>query len=394
MMEILLITWNYPPRRGGIETMMAALRAGLRAENQLRVITAHATDRVNDETDVLRAPFPGLCAFAIYAFLRGALELLGRPKLKIVFGGSALTTPLVLLLARLFRRKAVIQVHGLDVAHPNALYRFLCVRWLRCCDLVIANSSYTAALARQSGVHPALISVIPPGVDSKFFTPGEREGLKQQLRLGGKRIVLFVGRLVERKGVKEFIEYALPRILGKIPEVCFVVVGENAAASLTRQSDALKEIRATIDASGMQHQVQLVGAVSDDALADFYRVCDLVVLPAILKNNDIEGFGMVLLEAAAAGKPAIATRVGGIPDAIADGQSGVLCAPGDHKRLANEVMALLQDQSRRARMGAAARQRAAAEFGWPVIIKKYEMAFEGLFHPIVKTSQVKQTIGS
>jgi len=383
MMEILLITWNYPPRRGGIETMMAALRAGLRVENQLTVLTAHATDRVDDETDVLRAPFPGLCAFAIYAFLRGALELLGRPKLKIVFGGSALTTPLVLLLARVFRRKAVIQVHGLDVAHPNALYRLLCVRWLRCCDLVIANSSYTAALARQSGVHPALISVIPPGVDARRFTPGEAsEALKQQLRLAGKRILLFVGRLVERKGVKEFIEYALPQILEKIPEVCFVVVGENAAASLTRQSDALKQIRAAIDASGMQHQVQLIGAVSDHALADFYRACDLVVLPAIVKKNDIEGFGMVLLEAAAVGKPAIATRVGGIPDAIADGHSGVLCAPGDHKSLANAVMALLQDQPRRARMGAVARQRAGAEFAWPVIVKKYEIAFERLFDPI------------
>jgi phosphatidyl-myo-inositol dimannoside synthase len=198
--EILIITWNYPPRCGGIENVMVHLSAGLARHNKVTVITANAADRSADGKNVFRAPLPGLLAFAMYALGRGALQLLRNPAMQVVCGGSALVAPLVLLLARLFGRKAVVQVHGLDVIHESPAYQQLCVRWLKGCDQVIANSNYTKTLAEGKGVPTHLVSVIPPGVDEERFAKCDNGGIAEALGLAGKRVILFVGRLAKRKG--------------------------------------------------------------------------------------------------------------------------------------------------------------------------------------------------
>ncbi|HEX9144311.1 MAG TPA: glycosyltransferase family 4 protein, partial [Candidatus Binatia bacterium] len=347
-MSILVITWNFPPRRGGIENVIGHLVAGLMERHSVKIITTHAWTRDIDHNNIFRAPCAGLIPFALYAIWRGAWLLRRDREQTIVFGGSALVAPVVWILARLFGRKAVVQTHGLDIIYANALYQFLCVRWLRRCERVIANSAYTASLAKDADVPENRIAVIPPGVDpQRFAARADEHSSRSSLGLGGKKIILFVGRLAKRKGVKEFIEKSFVNIVREMPEVCFVIVGDNPVESLTHRDDVFTGIEQVVAQLRLHDHVRLLGAVSEEQLIVFYQACDLVVLPVLPMKDDVEGFGIVLLEAAAAAKPTVATRVGGIPDAVEHGKGGILVAPGDYDELTRALIALLQNDERR-----------------------------------------------
>lgn len=375
-MGILVITWNYPPRRGGMENLIAGLCDGLRENHRVEVITAYADGCKNEGSAVHRPSRPGLWAFFLYSLRQGAALLRGDPSLRVIFGGSVLVTPIVLLLARWFHRRAAVQAHGLDLIYPNQIYQWLIVRWLRRVDRVIANSNHSASLALGKGVLKSALAVIPPGVDwQRFQVTESADGLKQARSLDGKKIILFVGRLARRKGLKEFIEQALVQIIKEVPEACLIIVGDNPTESLAHRDDGAAEIRRTIAALNLSDQVCWRGAVADDELAETFALCDLLVLPVLALPDDVEGFGIVALEAAAAGKPVVATAVGGIPDAVAHGQSGLLVAPGDYRELSRAIIGLLNDDAKRQRMGKFASQRAATEFSWATIVARYEEIF-------------------
>ena len=114
-MEILVVTWNYPPRRGGIENLIGNLCRELRKKHSVKVVTTCSPASSFSEVDVFRAPLPGLFSFADYALWRGTILLARNREITVVFGGSVLVTPLVLLLALVFGRRAVVQAHGLDI---------------------------------------------------------------------------------------------------------------------------------------------------------------------------------------------------------------------------------------------------------------------------------------
>jgi glycosyltransferase involved in cell wall biosynthesis len=113
----------------------------------------------------------------------------------------------------------------------------------------------------------------------------------------------------------------------------------------------------------------------DEDVIGLYQACDLVVLPALHNDSDVEGFGIVLVEAAAAGKPVVATRVGGIPDAVEDGKTGLLTEPGDYERLSDAVISLLNNGQTKRVMGEAAIRRVQDKFCWPKIAAQYEEEF-------------------
>jgi glycosyltransferase involved in cell wall biosynthesis len=187
-----------------------------------------------------------------------------------------------------------------------------------------------------------------------------------------RKTLLFVGRLAKRKGIKEFIEKSLVTIVGQIPEVCFVIVGANPVESLSHRDDVMSDIKTVIAELRLQDHVRLLGAVSDEQLINLYQMCDIVVLPALAAKDDVEGFGIVLLEAAAAAKPTVATRVGGISDAVEDGKSGILVEPGDYDGISQSIIALLTNDETKSHLGEYAQARARQEFGWQPIVEKYE----------------------
>jgi phosphatidylinositol alpha-1,6-mannosyltransferase len=374
-MEILVITWNYPPRRGGIENLIGGLCAELQKKHSVQVITTHTRLSMSGEKAVFRAPLPGLVPFALYALWRGTVLLARNRRIAVIFGGSALVAPLALILARLFGRRLVLQTHGLDIIYRSFFYQQLCVRWLKSCDHIVANSRYTAQLAQSKGVLQARLTVIPPGVQlERFNKPTDAAADKRAWGVEDRKIILFVGRLAKRKGLKEFVENSFVKIVRQVPEVCLMIVGNNPTESLAHHYDAVGGIRAAVSTLELENHVHLLGSLSDDQVIKLYQACDLVILPALEMKDDVEGFGIVALEAAAAGKPVVATRVGGIPDAVEDRKSGAVVEPGDYEGLSKEMVRLLKDPSARSAMGDAGRRRATKQFAWAEIVRSYEIA--------------------
>jgi len=371
-MGMLIVTWNFPPRRGGIETLMAEIAAGLKRRHPVFVITAYAKS-VSDQDGVFRTPCPGLLPFAFYTLWRGAVLLAKEAHVEVVFGGSAMVAPLVFFLARLFRRRAIVQAHGLDLVYGSLVYQKLCVSWLKRCDRIVANSAYTATLAVARGVSRESVSVIPLGVDTARFAPALNcEPFKEEFGVKERSIILFVGRLARRKGIREFIGNCLPAIVREAPEACLIVAGGNPTEALVHRGDIRAEIEMEVRKLGLGDHARILGEVSDENLVKLYQCCDVFVLPALEMADDVEGFGLVLLEAEAAGKPVVATRVGGIPNAVDHGENGILTEPGDYRTLSAAIIALLHDKERRRAMGRCARQRVQNEYSWEAIVARYE----------------------
>lgn len=375
-MTVLVVTWNYPPRRGGMENLLQNLCAGLRERHRVFVITSFADAACPAEKDTFRAPWDGLIPFAFYALWRGAMILARDPQIRIVFGGSALATPLILILARVFRRRAIVMTHGLDVIYRNFSYQLMCVRGLKLCDRVVANSLYTATLARSKAVAQERIVVIPPGIHAeRFGFSTDVTATKGRWNVKDQKVILFVGRLAKRKGVKEFIENSLVEIVQESPEAVFLIAGDNPTESLAHHDNVMGEISETVSRLGLQNHVRCLGALSDEEIINLYHASDVVVLPGREIEGDVEGFGIVALEAGAAGKPVVAMRVGGISDALEAGISAVLVDAQDYKSFSQAVLALLRDSARTRAMGEAGRQRTMNSFAWTQICRRYENLF-------------------
>lgn len=377
-MGILVLTWNFPPRRGGMENLIGSLCHRLKKTHPLFVITSFAPSAGGQGDWIFRPRWPGFISFFLYAFCQGFLLLWRDPGIKVILGGSALVIPIVILLAKIFCRNGVVLVHGSDLVYPSFLYQNLCVRWIGHCDRLVANSNFTASLAEIKKARRHAIHVIPPGVDTESFALIKAKDAEREMGLEGRKVLLSVGRLVRRKGIKEFLERSLPRIVAEIPDLCFVIAGENPTDSLIHHEDVLGEIKTIVRDMGLQNHVRLLGWVSDDDLARIYQVSDLMVLPALSLEEDVEGFGIVILEAAAAGVPCVATRVGGIPDAVEDGKSGILAGPGEYEFMSQTIVTLLRDDQTRLALGGYAQKRAREKFDWQKVIKTYDAMFESL----------------
>jgi phosphatidylinositol alpha-1,6-mannosyltransferase len=372
-MNILVITWNFPPRRGGMEQLLGNLCDELSKNHKLFIITAYADFSCPPKTGIFRPSRPGLVAFFAYVLWKGALLLRRHPDIRVVFGGSVLVTPLVCILARIFHCKALIQAHGLDLLYPSFVYQMFIVWWLRFCDRVVANSGYTASLAKDKGALEESITIIHPGVHwQRFALPMAMDALKFERGLQGKRIILFVGRLARRKGVKEFVEKSLGRIIQELPDVRFLIVGDNPRDSLTHRDDVRSEIEHAISAGQLEEHVQWLGALSDEDLVKVYNLCDIVVLPILQMKDDVEGFGIVALEAAAAAKPVVATSVGGVPDSVDNGKSGIVVAPGNYEVMSRSIIQLLARDELKSSLGEYARRRVRERFCWSSTIAGYE----------------------
>ncbi|MFC2153932.1 glycosyltransferase family 4 protein [Candidatus Altiarchaeota archaeon] len=310
--------------------------------------------------------------FFIYSFVRGLLISL-RFKPDIIFSGSAVMAPVVVPLARLFGAKSVIQVHGLDVTYPKKIYQLLVKSFLPRANLLISNSEATRDVSIESGISPEKAKVILPGMDVRSFLSKEKaEDIRRRLNIGDSPILLTVGRLIRRKGVAEFILHSLPRILEEQPNLRYLVVGAPAKESLVHLDDTFTRIQKAIAEAKLQEHVQVLTDVEAlQELIDIYNIADIFILPVINIPGDMEGFGIVFIEAGCLGVPTVATRIGGITSSVEDGKSGILVEPGDYKALADAVIDLLDHPEKRKQIGEYGRKRAVEGFDWPQVAEKY-----------------------
>ncbi|RMG30825.1 MAG: glycosyltransferase family 4 protein [Gammaproteobacteria bacterium] len=307
------------------------------------------------------APVPWLRPESLPRYLRPFLHGLGvmlRHRVEAVHAGRVLPEGLVgLWLARLLERPLLVYAHGEEITGWRAPRRRRAMRRVyRAADAVIANSAFTRGLLLELGVSPGRVHLLHPGVALERFTPeGPVSGMPGCERLHeGWPLVVSVGRLNPRKGFDRGIE-AVARLRHAGLDVDYVIIGIG-------EDEA--RLRALVAAHGVSDRVHLLGHVPMEDLPAWLRRADVFLMPNRDIGGDTEGFGMVFIEAAACGTPAIAGRAGGTGDAVLDGETGLRVDGEDPDAVARALAALLRDPARRAALAARALERARREFSW------------------------------
>jgi phosphatidyl-myo-inositol dimannoside synthase len=261
-------------------------------------------------------------------------------------------------------------VHGeeLSIAAGSRELRWWAGRVLRGAEMVIANSKNTADLLRdQWAVCGSRLHVLNPGVDTDYFCPANRTNeARASLGWHDRRVVLTVGRLQKRKGHDMLIR-ALPVIRRTVPDVLYAVVGDG------EERPALEELIAQL---GLHSHVQILGQVPDAIARICYQQSDLFVLPNRRVGDDFEGFGMVLLEAQACGKPVVAGDSGGTAETMRVGETGFIVPCDGPEKLAGLLGEMLTNSDRLADMGQRARDWVVQNFDWDVLCRQAARLFD------------------
>jgi phosphatidylinositol alpha-1,6-mannosyltransferase len=253
-------------------------------------------------------------------------------------------------------------------AHGNEILEAIDSEWekprlaLQGANCVLANSRFTAQLVERAGVRPEAIKVIPLGCNTEKYRPREPNPQLRERILGHRLddfIILSVGKLTERKG-QDMVIRALPAVRKALPGVTYVIVGDGPFK---------QDLEGLASSLNVRDHIFFAGKVSDGELPDFYALCDVFTMPsrARLDFHDVEGFGLVFLEAGASGKPVVAGRSGGVEDAVVHGTTGLLVNPSNVEELTAALISLLTNPELRTKLGIQGRERVQREFTWDIV---------------------------
>jgi len=265
----------------------------------------------------------------------------------LLSGGLTIFGILALVYCRLSRRGTAIFLYGKDIlnATGNPIGRPLLLLSQLLADVVVTNSRYTASLLAGFARLKAqvLYPSVEPNIGAKVLSAEPRE-----------RSILFVGRLIKRKGVDDLID-AFRIIANSDPNLRLDIVGDGP------ERKPLEQLAADLT---LGSRVTFFGTLKGQALFDKYRQCAVFVMPSKSLDQDVEGFGTVFLEAGLFAKPAVGTRSGGIPEAVLDGITGILVDEADASELARGLQSILTDKGLARTLGEKARKRVLEEFTW------------------------------
>jgi glycosyltransferase involved in cell wall biosynthesis len=319
---------------------------------------------------VKRALF-ALAPVVALSALRTASRLLARERFDLVHAHWVIPNgAIAALAARRSGLPLVVSLHGSDVAvsEKNATFGRAARSAFARAAAVTAPSDDLLERAQALGAREPL-EAIPYGADVEALTaaPGEADRLRARLGLTPERIVVAgVGRFIDVKGFSYLID-AVAAARPSCPELHLVLVGDG---------DLREELEARARALGLSDSVSFPGVARRDEIAAYFAASQIVVVPSVHARGLVDGLPNVALEAMAAGKPLIATRVGGLPQLVRDGENGLLVEEKDPAGLAAAIVSLANDSERRSRLGESAQAEIRDERSWDAVARRFVEVFE------------------
>ncbi|MEU1376299.1 glycosyltransferase family 4 protein [Streptomyces triculaminicus] len=375
MHKTLIVTNDFPPRPGGIQAFLHNMALRLDPESIVVYASTWKHSREGVEATArfdAEQPFPVVrdrttMLLPTPRVTRRAATLLREHGCTSVWFGAA--APLGLMAPALRRagaRRLVATTHGHEAGWAQLpASRQLLRRIGEGTDTITYLGEYTrsriaAALTDEAA---ARMIQLPPGVDEKTFHPGSGgDEVRARLGLTDRPVVVCVSRLVPRKGQDTLIR-AMPRILAAEPEAVLLVVGGGPYE---------KDLRRLAADTGVAHAVRFTGAVPWEELPAHYGAGDVFAMPCRTRRGglDVEGLGIVYLEASATGLPVVAGDSGGAPDAVLDGETGYVVRGGSPEDAADRIVTLLGDAELRRRMGERGREWVEERWRWDLLAER------------------------
>ncbi|MFN2555754.1 MAG: glycosyltransferase family 4 protein [Nitriliruptorales bacterium] len=371
-MRLLWLTNDFPPRAGGIERFVANLALRICPEESVVIAPDHSGAALHDAAQpfpVVRSPGRILPSPAILRLVR-AVSRQHRPDV-VVLGASWPLGELAASLGRDPGLPVVTLTHGLEAGLAGVGLGSLVRRATRGCAAVTTISAYAEARLRPYLAAP-LVARVPPGVDVEAFRPGS-DGSGFRARLGIPADALLVGcvaRLVRRKG-QDVLLAAWPAVRRQHPEAWLVLVGNGPLEATLRRS---------VSRLGPDSHVVFAGTLAWEHLPAAYAALEVFAMPCRtrLGGIDVEGLGIAYLEAQATGLPVVAGRSGGAPEALRDGDTGVVIDGNDPGAVAEAVASLLGDGGRRRAMGERARAWAVERWSWEASSDRFQRVLDAV----------------
>ncbi|MGB7363172.1 MAG: glycosyltransferase family 4 protein [Rhodococcus sp. (in: high G+C Gram-positive bacteria)] len=369
MRRTLLVTNDFPPRRGGIQSYLHTFAKLLPADELVVYAPRWRGDshvRFDSEQPFEVVRHPTTLMLPTPAVARRAARLVSDRECDTVWFGAA--APLAVLgphLRRAGAQRIVASTHGHEVGWsmlPAA--RQVLGRIGSTADVVTFVSRYTRGRFASAFGADAALEHLPPGVDSTLFRPdpSARAELRARYGLGDRPTILCLSRLVPRKGQDMMIR-ALAGIRAQIEGAVLVIVGSGPYA------DTLHELAAR---SGMADHIVFTGSVPAEELAAHHTLADVFAMPCRTRGAglDVEGLGIVFLEASASGVPVVAGRSGGAPETVVDGVTGLTVDGTNVDEIVAAIVSVLSDRDRATAMGAAGREFVSTQWRWDVLASR------------------------
>jgi phosphatidylinositol alpha-1,6-mannosyltransferase len=380
--RLLLISPNFPPQQGGIETLNWQIIR--RLENLCRFVVASEQkgskewDMTAPEISILRIQQPtyptlerlsnaiiwhlghplvascsGYVLPAISLQMKHSYDLVICAHIGVAFIGY--------LLNKLFGVPYIIWTYGQEMldeylGKTGLLPIRLEKRLFRSACAVLTISHWTESLAVAKGAKASNVHKIVMGVDDYFHPCESTIALKASLSLEDKLVILSVGRLVRRKGHDMMLK-SLPTIVGRFPDVVYLIVGSGPMEN---------ELRNLARVMGVSDHVAFIGAPSDELLVQYYQTADVFVMVSRELEGQAEGFGLVYLEANACGIPVVGGRSGGVTDAVVHGYTGLLVDPTSPQAIAEAIVGLFADGQYAKWLGENGRKRVESTMNWNI----------------------------
>lgn len=374
---VLFVSNDFGPRAGGIETFVIGL-IERRPFGSTIVYTSSQDD--SHEYDAMWRENYGVTVIRDRAKIllptpRVARELARIIKSeKIVVAAFGAAAPLGLLSASMKRagvQKTVALTHGHEVWWAKVFpFNILMRRIASTVNTLTYLGDFTQrAISRSISQKKAQQMVrIAPGIDVDHFSPVDSTKLRKELNLEGKKVIVSVGRLVHRKGQDHLIE-SLPEIVKKVPNAHLLMVGKGPY---------LDHLAKLVAVNRLENHVSFIGRIQYAELPQFICAGDVFAMPSRsrLAGLEVEGLGIVYLEASSCGLPVVAGSSGGAPDAVIQGVTGVVVDGTNNAEIADAIVSLLNDPEKAKKMGAAGRQWIIESWRWEIWSTQFNKVLE------------------